>query len=380
MNDMHSHPVPRRWWLIFGFAALLIVALTMLGSGIAGPTVAAQDGDPLEVTPETTPTDELYPTSDPFPVTETMTDTMQAALDAYLLEQTEHRIAGTGPIQVEGGWVRLFAPWIGIEQATPTATPTTPPPTVTPTTPPTVTPRRPTPTTKPQGNPADMANTLWPAPSIRVKPGDKLEYEIRAKNYGKGDANVNRVTLPFNKDQLTVVTARFTKNGDWISELTNDHITVNFNAVAPGEVRKATIVFQVKGNLPDNAVISMRATTNWSDERNGGSGPSNWAPILVGKTNDTAQWTWLTVEPLGGYAGTNHRFFSDRFIPGEGVVTWLNTPTGAKALDLKGVADASGRVTMDFRSTNLNPGTYSLVFFGSRSNLTAIATFYVWPR
>lgn len=371
MHDMNTHPAPRRWWLVFGLAALMIIGLTMLGSGISGPTAAAQDADP---TPEMTPTAEVDPTSDPFPASATMTDTMQAALDAYLLEQSERRIAGTGPIQVEGGWISLYAPIIGKGQVVLPPTPTRT------TVPPTPTPRRPTPTPKPVVDPADMANTLWPAPSIRVVPGMTLEYEIRAKNYGKGDANVNRVTLPFNKNQLTVETARFSKAGDWVSESTDDHVTVNFNAVAPGESRKATIVFRVNRNLADGAVISMRATTNWSDDRTGGSWRSNWAPILVGRTNDTAQWVWLTVDPLGGYAGTSHRFFSDRFIPGEGVVTWLNTPSGARALDLKGIADSSGRVTLDFRSTNLTAGTYSLVVYGARSNLTAIATFYVWPR
>jgi hypothetical protein len=211
-----------------------------------------------------------------------------------------------------------------------------------------------------------------------------LEYELRAKNYGKGSANVDRVTLPFDRNQLTVETAVFSeegkKQGDWVSESTSDHVTVNFNNIASGELRTATIIFRVKSGLADGAVISIRATTDWSDDRGGGSWGSNWAPILVGKSNDSAPWVWLTVEPLGGYAGTSHRFFSDRFIPGEGVVTWLNTPSGVRALDLKGVADGSGRVTLDFRSTNLTPGTYSLVVYGARSNLTAIATFYVWLR
>jgi hypothetical protein len=204
-----------------------------------------------------------------------------------------------------------------------------------------------------------------------------LEYEIRAKNYGKGSARVSRVTLPFDKSQLTVVDAR-TGSGNWVSESTDDHVTVNFNDVAPGELRKATVIFRVNRGLANNAVINMRATTSWDDERTGGSWRSNWAPVLVGQANNSAQWAWLTVEPLGGNPGTTHRFFSDRFIPGEGVVTWLNTPHGPRALDLRSVADTFGRVTLDFRSTGLTRGTYSLVLYGARSNLTAIATFYVW--
>lgn len=360
MQPIHLHPAPRRWWLVVGFAAVMMLSLALLGSGIAGPTAAAQGADPAEPTPELTPTVEAEPTSDPFPVTDTMTATMRVALDAYNQALDENRIAASGPIEITTRWTTIFMPIMRNTRQV------SPPP--------------PTPTSKPLGNPADMANTIWPAPSIRVVAGMTLEYEIRARNYGTGSASVNRVTLPFDKNQLTVETSRIPNMNDWVSESTSDHVTVDFNDVAPGELRKATIVFRVKSGLADGTVISMRATTSWSDDRAGGAWRSNWAPILAGKTNDSAAWVWLTVDPLGGYAGSNHRFFSDRFIPGEGIVTWLNTPTGVRALDLRGLADTYGRVTLDFRSTNLSPGTYSLVVFGARSNLTAIATFYVWPR
>ena len=67
-----------------------------------------------------------------------------------------------------------------------------------------------------------------------------------------------------------------------------------------------------------------------------------------------------------------------RFIPGEGIYTWLNTPDGVKGLELRGVADQLGRVWLDFPSTGLRPGTYQIVAYGARSNLTGVATFYIW--
>jgi hypothetical protein len=81
---------------------------------------------------------------------------------------------------------------------------------------------------------------------------------------------------------------------------------------------------------------------------------------------------------VGGYAGTTHHFFSDRFIPGEGIITWLNTPDGVEALELRGQADLMGRVWIDFESNWRRSGAYSLVLYGARSNLTGVATFYVW--
>ena len=356
MKTVHRHPASR-CWLVLGLAALMIVGIALLGSDLSSTTALAEHLDQADATPTT----EAAPTANPFPPTNTMTETVIAALKAYdeaLAQQEAGRDSGLfGPVEVAARWTQIHLPLVSSSRSG------TPPP---------------TPTTRPQGPPADVANTIWPAPSIRVVPGMTLEYEIRAKNYGGGSARVDRVTLPYNKSQLTVETARFEKQGDWVSERTDDHVTVNFNDVAPGELRKATIVFRVNRGLANDAVISMRAMTSWSDERTGGSWRSNWAPVLVGQTNNSAQWAWLTVEPLGGNPGTTHRFFSDRFIPGEGVVTWLNTPNGVRALDLRGVADTFGRVTLDFRSTGLTRGTYSMVLYGARSNLTAIATFYVW--
>lgn len=55
----------------------------------------------------------------------------------------------------------------------------------------------PTPRPGPAPKPADIAVTLWPAPSIRVARGGALAYEIRVKNYGDGDAEAIRVTRNF---------------------------------------------------------------------------------------------------------------------------------------------------------------------------------------
>lgn len=74
-----------------------------------------------------------------------------------------------------------------------------------------------------------------------------------------------------------------------------------------------------------------------------------------------------------------HRFFTDRFIPGEGIIPWLNTPSGVKPLDVRATADSYGRVRLDLASTGLAPGNYGLVLYGARSNLTAVAGFTVQP-
>lgn len=227
---------------------------------------------------------------------------------------------------------------------------------------------------------ADVAVTIWPAPSIRVARRGTLAYEIRLANYGNGEAASIRVNLPYNQNQFTLVNARFKSgSGDWVSSTKNNQITITFGRLKKGERRTGTIYLQVKDNLPNDTVISMRAKFDWSDGRSGGKGSSNWAPVLVGSSNDTSanQWVWLSVDPVRGRVGTTHRFFTDRFIPNEGIITWLNTPNGVKPLDLRATADSDGRVWLNFSSSGRTPGTYQLVVYGARSNLTAVGTFIV---
>ncbi len=204
-----------------------------------------------------------------------------------------------------------------------------------------------------------------------------LAYEVRVKNYGRGRASRTSVKLPITWWQLSVVDSRFSRRGDWVSESTPDYVVLTFAPIARDEYVTATIRFRSSRGLADNTVLPMRASYEWSDANGSGTRQSNWAPVLAAPGDASAPWVWVGLDPTSGRFGTTHHFYSDRFLPGEGIVTWLNTPSGVRPLDLRGVADASGRVWLDFNSRDLMPGTYSLVLFGARSNLTGIATFSV---
>lgn len=227
---------------------------------------------------------------------------------------------------------------------------------------------------------ADVSLTLWVTPSIRVAGDGTLVYELRVTNYGKGTAKGAQITLPYNRQQVTLTNASFlTGSGDWVSAISDSTITVSFGPIAPGAKRTGYLYQRVARTLPNDTVISVRAATSWSDSREGGSGASNWTPVLVGSGSATSAYLWLAVSPASGKAGTLHRFYTDRFIPGEGITTWLNTPSGVKPLDLRATADGYGRVWLDFASTGLTPGSYSLVAQGARSGLTAVTGFVVQP-
>jgi hypothetical protein len=356
--------LPLRWLVVGGLYLLLAIALTDLARSARPPdSPGAADGTP---SPAPAIRGSAEPKLNPFPATAAMAETIRAVLADY----NRAGLQGANlPVYVPSDISHAYLPLV-LKDEPPTPTPS---PTVSP--PPSPPPTR-TRVLEPEER-ADIAVTLWPSPSIRVARAGTLAYEIRVKNYGAGDAARVRVTLPYNRRQMYLFDSRFTSPEDWVSEVANDRVTVTFGRLKAGGYRPATLFFRVAGDLADQTVISMRATYTWWDAGGDASWRTNWAPVLVGSGNASASWLWLAVEPVSGRAGTTHHFFSDRFIPQEGIVTWLNTPSGVEPLDLRGVADSYGRIWLDFRSAGLAPGTYSLVLYGARSNLTAVATFYV---
>ncbi len=341
----------RRAALLYALAAGAIGLLVVLLAGAGSPSPAAR----AQVEPTPAPADE--PPMDPFPTTETMTDTVQAVLDAYNSPSVLPRIE---PIQVLSTESLIALPVVVTAAE---AAPAPPDPT-------------PTPQPEPK-KPADIAITLRPFPNIRVARGGQLEHVIVVNNYGDGEAEGVAVTLPYRSDQMVVIGSQFSDNRDWVSEVTDSRVVVRFGPVAPGAERSATLFFRVNAFLPDNTVLSVRADYAWDDGRGGGEWRSNWAPVLVGGGNDNADWVWVTADRLSGPAGTTFTFFSDRFIPGEGVHLWLNTPTGVAPLDRREIADLFGRVWVDFSSAGLAPGSYQIVLYGARSQLTGVQTFIV---
>ncbi|GAB4425818.1 MAG: hypothetical protein OHK0015_06160 [Chloroflexi bacterium OHK40] len=251
------------------------------------------------------------------------------------------------------------------------------PPTPTPVTPTPVTPTPVTPTPQP-GEGADVAVTIWPKPSIWVARGALLEYEIRLHNTGKGAARETKVVFPYNRSQVTLVSSSLdSRAGDWVSAIDQQSFTVTFGNLAEGARRTGKVVVRVASGLAHQTLLDVRASYTWRDGVDGGGQRANWTPVLVGSGPSDAPYIWVQVSPDRGAAGTRHRFYTNRLLPGEAVSTWLNTPQGVRPLTLRGTADADGAVTLDYRSSGLARGTYQLVLYGQRSGLTGVATFIV---
>jgi len=230
---------------------------------------------------------------------------------------------------------------------------------------------------------ADVWVTIRPSPSIRVEKNSRLAYELRVRNYGRGDADRVLVTLPYDNQQLTVRDSRLDEEaGDFVSQVTDSSVTVTFGPVTAGEERTGALFFLVDGDLADDSAIAPRATYSWNDARGGGSRRTNFAPVLVGSFDNTSPFVFVSVEPPTAPRGTTFRFFSDRFNPNERINVALELVGSGERfnVDTELRADDAGVIRLDYNSIDVTPGAYAMYFFGERSQLTAVAEFFVNPN
>lgn len=246
----------------------------------------------------------------------------------------------------------------------------------------------PVPTPQP-GRAADVAVTVRARPSILVRPGELITYTFTLRNLGAAEARETKVYVPFNPGQIApAYTSLNSRAGDWLSESGRERYTITFGPLAKGAERSGQVVVRVSGSLPVRAtnpvVIETRARYTWRDGSTGGERRSNWAPVVVGNGAVHGDFVWVRVSPDRGPVGTTHAFFSNRFLPGETVVAWVNVSRGAggvRALSLRGTANALGEVELRLRSTDADPdlprGTHQIVLAGQRSGLQGVVDFSV---
>lgn len=220
----------------------------------------------------------------------------------------------------------------------------------------------------------DIVVAVQAEPGILVAPGSVLAYHIAVRNHGGKRESYTEVRMPYNPHHLTIIDSQFESSRDVVAELTSNQVVVRFGGMQAREKRFATIFARVSETVPVGTVISMRA--NYGETHV----TSNWAPVIVGETNQHSDYIWLSVDPPVGLPGTTHTFCSDRFVPGEKVDPWLNRPD-IGAWEIPGhphpeVRD-DGTVCIRFASGGLPHGHYQMVLQGMESKLTGVADFVV---
>jgi hypothetical protein len=119
---------------------------------------------------------------------------------------------------------------------------------------------------------ADVAITINPIPNVGVTPGSILSYQVRAKNFGGGDAERVLVHMPYDPYKLRVLDASFESSEDCVTGVGTDYMTLMFGKLASNHSRTATIRVYVAEHLPVGTVINMWAGYGWDGAKGGSQG------------------------------------------------------------------------------------------------------------
>lgn len=201
-------------------------------------------------------------------------------------------------------------------------------------------------------------------------------YTLIFHNRGSGRAQDTTLVLPFDPAALRIIDAEFSRPGAWVAQLLDDSLTIRSGEMASeGGTVVATIRFALLSGAQVPADLGDALAFRWSDPAGGGSGRSN-RPVVVDDAGISVEP--LVITPAAGAATTRRQAQSDRFIPGEPVAFWMDTPQGTVGLG-QGFADANGVVTMTLILPALPSGAYVVVAYGHWSALTVRGVVQISP-
>lgn len=224
-----------------------------------------------------------------------------------------------------------------------------------------------------EAKPADVHVVITSNPNHAAAAGDVVTYTITVFNNGEGGAKNATVYLPINPDAAEVLDASFDDPDAWVSEVGEDGLIFKTGPLGSKDgTVVATIRLRVKANAPLWTLLTERALAEWTDWADDGSTLSNQPSVQVAPANDARESYTLVVEP-----GTDgHILFSSTiFAPGEPVGVWYNTPEGAVVAGPTYYAEEDGSLAVDFNSTDLPAGNYSMVFYGHWTEFTVVGAF-----
>lgn len=225
--------------------------------------------------------------------------------------------------------------------------------------------------------PAEVWVAITAEPNMTVGPGESFTLTVTATNQGSGEADGVTITLPFDPSLVSLLDATFSRSTAWLSDLGNDSLTIDAGEIGPGDSVETTLLFEVNASAAVGGVITSQGDFEWDDDANGGSGSTNAISLTVSSGSTSIPFYSLDVTPFNGAAGTTHTFSGTFFAPGESVAFWYDTPTGESIEVGRATADSSGVVTITLTTTNLPPGTYTMVAHGVGSHITAVGIFKV---
>lgn len=239
--------------------------------------------------------------------------------------------------------------------------------------------------------PAQPPISVWVAlaSNAAARPGDRVRLNISMRNDGRTEARGITLRVPFDPAIADFFTfAIDTGRGDrflGVSNGNNVGLEINRPVVA-GQTYAVSLWFTIRSRASVGQVLRLAADYTFGAQ----SGRTNQVTTHVLNSGEIAGGYCgpfrgvdgrMNVSPESGPPHTPRSFSSECFLPGEEVVTWLNTPTGVQPLALRERADSRGRVAFQLDGRLAPSTSYGLVASGRTSGLQVLGPFIVtWLR
>jgi uncharacterized repeat protein (TIGR01451 family) len=223
--------------------------------------------------------------------------------------------------------------------------------------------------------------THLPRPSISVEPGGTLESVITIRNIGNANASYVVVTMLYDPDMLTVVTARFDLDDPddetYVSVNDPGRLVIDVDSLGKGEQVVATIELEVSSSVEVGTPLLGRLDVDGSginDDRD----RTNLPMVVAGSSNQHTTIFALETPDASKPAGSTFTFASGAFHPYEPVTLWYHTPDGLDIEVGTVEANAAGEISVAFTSgSRMASGGYTMAANGNWSSIQAATPFII---
>lgn len=233
--------------------------------------------------------------------------------------------------------------------------------------PPDLDPRLPPPPNCPRPGPVEPWNFCLRLQ--RSATADAVELRVGIAAIGEKGGDHVLIRLPFDGQAADLLAVEFNRPGPWVSAVSDGLAVLSLGPVERGDVITATV--RLRPPSGGETLVDGRAQAFWSND--GGAAPllSN-RPLAAGDG-------LLELAPGRVVPGQPAAARFDGFSAEEPVSFWVTAPDGASQALGRAVADAAGRVGLDFTLAGLAPDAYLVVAQGACSGLTVTGALELAP-
>jgi hypothetical protein len=206
-------------------------------------------------------------------------------------------------------------------------------------------------------------------------PTTEITFSFKVKNIGQGTANSLRVELPIDPS-LVVGYGSFADPRVWVSAVTSNKVVVSLPPLAYNQEVSGKVVFRPSPSATPGSKISLKYLLRFDDPAGAGKTllSNGQSFTFAASSRDASGGTvqYLTPDVATANVGDNLVVVGEFFLPDEFVSAWYTDSNGQGVALGMFRADSNGKSSLTLATKNLAAGSYVVVLYGNRSEVTGI--------